>query len=259
MTAVVGGTAPSAPAAPAAPAVPAGPAPQAPLAPTATAGPTVAGIAMVDEVLTATKGTWSGSPALQLEWLRCDAAGQNCAGTGITAETYRVIAFDIGKTLRVKVTGVNLSAVRDAVSDPSPVVSELKPTEGKPSLEAAKVIAPHKLVISALDARPSKLVRRGAVTLRLTVSDSRGFRISGALVRAVVLPTRTLAVPDVATSAADGSVTLVFRPGPRLDLRKLKALTIVVTALRPGDRPTSPRASVLRVKLGVVRPKTARR
>jgi hypothetical protein len=252
-TAVVPGTAPSGPT------IPATPAPQAPLAPTATAAPTVSGLAMVDEMLTATRGTWSGSPALTVEWLRCDEAGQNCVGLGLTVDTYRVIAFDIGKTLRIKVTGYNLAAAREALSDPTPVVSELKPTEEKPSLEASKVLAPHKLVISELGAKPAKLTRRGVVTLRLTVTDSRGFKISGALVTAVVLPNAAFAVPAVATSAEDGTVALSFKSGPKLNLKKLKTVTLVVTARRPGDRLTSPRASVVRVKLGVVTAKKSSR
>jgi hypothetical protein len=235
------------------------PAPQAPLAPTATAAPTVSGLAMVDEELTATRGTWSGSPALTVEWLRCDEAGQNCAGLGVTTDTYRVIAFDIGKTLRIKVTGHNVAAAREALSDATAVVSELRPTEQKAALEASKVQAPHKLVISGLGAKPAKLTRRGVVTLKLTVSDSRGFKISGALVSAVVLPNAAFAVPDAATSAEDGTVSLSFVPGPRLNLKTLKVVTLVVTARRPGDRLTSPRASVVRVPLAVVKAKKSSR
>lgn len=257
-TAMVAGTAPSGPSQPSGPSVPAAPAPQAPLAPTATAAPTIAGVPMVDETLTATQGTWSGSPALKTEWLRCDAAGQTCEGLGVTAATYTVIAVDIGKTLRVKVTGSNLAAAREALSDPTPVISELKPTEAKRSLEAARVVAPHRLLVSAYSARPAKLVRRGAVTFRLTVSDSRGFRISGALVTAVVLPRAAFAAPEEATTEEDGTATLTFMPG-KLALAKLRSVTLVVTARRPGDRMTSPRAAIVRVKLAVAAAKKSAR
>src|SRR5688500_7055461 len=105
MTDVVPGSAPT-PTAPTAPAAPAGPKPQAPLAPTATAAPAISGLAMVDQALTATLGTWSGTQPLTvgLEWLRCDAQGEGCQGLGITANTYTVGAVDIGKTIRVNVT-----------------------------------------------------------------------------------------------------------------------------------------------------------
>ena len=249
MTAVVAGSAPSGPTPPAAPVPPAAPAPQAPIPPTATAAPTVTGLAMVDEMLTATQGSWSGSPTLRTEWLRCDASGGNCEGLGITTGTSKVIPVDIGKTLRVKVTGSNLAAAREALSDPTPVVSELKPTAERPWLEAARVLAPHRLVISAAVARPARLVRPSRVTLRLTVTDTRGFRISGALVTAVVLPRTALGVPAEATTAEDGTASLTFGAG-RLAAR-LKSVTLVVTARRPSDRLTSPRAALVRVKLAV--------
>jgi hypothetical protein len=258
-TAVVPGSAPGEPSAPAGPSVPAVPAPQAPLAPMPTAAPTVSGLAMVDETLTATPGTWSGSPALKLEWQRCDEAGQSCVGLGVTSDTYQVIPVDVGRTLRVKVTGYNLAAARDALSDATPVVSELKPTEQKPALEASKVVAPHKLVIADAGAKPARLVRRGAVSLRLTVTDTRGFKITGALVTVVARPVGAFVLPAAATSAEDGTVALTLKPGRKLDLKKLKAVRLIVTARRPGDRLTSPRASIARITLGIAKKKTSRR
>jgi hypothetical protein len=251
-TAVVPGGAPPAPAAPTAPQVPAAPAPQAPLLPVATAAPRVSGLAMVDETLTATRGTWSGSPTLALMWQRCDADGQNCTDLGLGGDTYTVIAFDIGKTLRVRVTALNGAGSRHAVSDPTAVVSELRPTEEKPSLPAMKVLPPHRLTFGELSTRPSRLARRSAVTVNLRVFDSRGFQISGALVTAVVLPHNALIAPAEATSGDDGVVSLTFVPGPKLNLKKRGAVTLVVTARRPGDRPTSPRAAVQRLRIAIV-------
>ena len=62
---------------------------------------------MVEQPLSATRGTWSGSAPLTigLEWLRCDPEGENCQGLGITASTYTVGFVDVGKTIRVKITG----------------------------------------------------------------------------------------------------------------------------------------------------------
>src|SRR5215207_1870603 len=146
MTEVVPGSAPTTPTAPAPPATPK---PQAPLAPAATAAPTISGLAMVEQTLTATLGTWSGSQPLTvgLEWLRCDAQGEGCQGLGITAGTYTLGVVDVGKTIRVKITAANLAGARAALADPTAVVTALKPTEENPSIAAAKVTAPHKLVI----------------------------------------------------------------------------------------------------------------
>lgn len=229
---------------------PPAPAPQAPLAPTVTAAPSISGLAMVDEVLSASRGTWSGSPALSHQWQRCDADGRNCADLGLSGETYTVIRFDIGKTLRLRVTGINAAGARDAVSEATAVVSELKPTEQKPSLSAAKVSAPHRLVIGELAARPTKLTRRRPVTVRLRVLDTRGFRISGALVTAVVRPGTAFVAPVEATSDEDGLVSLRFAPG-KLRLKKASTVTLVITARRPGDRLTTPRGSIVRVPIAV--------
>jgi hypothetical protein len=247
-TAVVTGSAPAGPTPPAGPAVPA---PQAPLAPVATAAPRISGLAMVEETLSASRGSWTGSPTLALQWMRCDAQGQNCTDLGLSGDTYTLIPFDIGKTLRVRITALNGAGARDALSDATAVVSELKPTAEKPSLAAAKVAAPHRLVADEVLARPKKLSRPGKVTVTLRVSDSRGFRISGALVTAAVLPGTALVAPGEATTAEDGLVTLVFARGTKLYVKKPRPITLVLTARRPGDRATSPRAAVVRVQVAV--------
>jgi hypothetical protein len=253
MTAVVRGSAPapSGPTQPTTPTVPAAPKPQAPLAPVATSAPTVSGLAMVEETLAAARGSWTGSPTLALQWQRCDAQGQNCTDLGLSGDTYTVIAFDIGKTLRVRITASNGAGARDAVSEVTSVVSELKPTEEKPFIAAAKVVAPHRLVVDQVTARPAKLTKRRSVTVALRVSDDRGFRISGALVSAVVRPGTALLAPVEATTDEEGLVSLVFTPGSKLNLKKPSTVTLVVTARRPGDKLTSPRAAIVRVKVAV--------
>jgi hypothetical protein len=252
----VSGSAPSTPTPPTAPPAPTGPKPQAPLPPAATAAPTVTGAPMVDQTLTATTGTWSGSAPLTvgLEWLRCDADSENCQGLGITTDTYTVGAVDIGKTIRVKITAANLAGARAAVSDPTAVVTPLRPTEESPSIAAAKVTAPHKLVIDQVKA-PARFTGR-AMRLTLRVKDSRGFLVAGALVTASTLPTTALGRPAEFTTDADGLVTLDFKRGAKLRAA-IKSVTVVVIARRPGDKPSSPRGAIVRLKLPVAA--TARR
>ena len=256
-TAVVpGGTAPTSPTAPTAPPAPTGPKPQAPLAPTATAAPTVAGVPMVEQTLSATMGTWSGSAPLTigLEWLRCDPEGENCQGLGITANTYTVGFVDVGKTIRVKITAANLAGARGAVSDPTAVVSGLRPTEQNPSIAAAKVLAPHKLVIDQVKAPVRFTGKAMRVTLRVT--DSRGFLVEGALVTASTLPVSAVVPPAEFTTGADGLVTLEFKRGTKLKAA-IRVVTLVVIARRPGDKLASPRGAIVRLKLPVA--VTARR
>jgi hypothetical protein len=236
---------------PTAPTPPAVPTPQAPLAPAVTAAPEVKGFAMVDEMLSATRGTWSGSPTLALEWQRCDARGENCEGTGLSTETYNVIPFDIGKTIRVKITASNLAGARTATSAVTEVISELKPTEEKTWIPAAKVTPPHRLLIEETSAKPARFAKRGPVTVAVRIVDDRGFDIQGVLVTAVVLPGAALLAPAEATTDEEGLASLVFTPGPKLNLKKKGTITIVVTARRPGDKLSSPRAAVERVKVTV--------
>jgi hypothetical protein len=256
MTEVVPGGAPATPTTPTAPPAPTGPKPQAPLAPAVTAAPEISGVAMVEQPLRATAGTWSGSAPLTigLEWLRCDPEGENCQGLGITANTYIVGAVDVGRTIRVKVTGANLAGARAALSDPTSVVTALMPTEQNPSISAAKVNAPHRLVIDQVKA-PARFTGK-AMRVTFRVKDTRGFLVEGVLVTATTLPGSALVAPAEFTTGADGLVTLEFKRGTKLRA-VIKAVTVVVIARRPGDKPASPRGAIVRLKLPVA--VTARR
>jgi hypothetical protein len=255
-TGVVPGAAPTPPATPtppAAPTPPSGPPAVAPLAPSPAAAPEITGVAMVDEVLTATKGRWSatGALALNLEWLRCDADGENCVGLGITGETYTAGVVDVGKTLRVRVTAANPYGARVALSAPTAVVSELKPTSAKPSIEAAKVTAPHKLTLQVTRVTPQRLSRRTPIELDVIVRDTRGFLVSGAVVSAVALPAAGFARVEATESAADGAAGLTIKPTVKLRLRKRGVVTLVITARRATDRVVSPRSSSVKLTIPI--------
>jgi hypothetical protein len=79
-------------------------------APVNTALPTTSGTEREGSVLTATTGTWTGSPAptFAYQWLRCDQNGSNCAIiNGATAQTYTLQSADVGRRMRVRVTATN--------------------------------------------------------------------------------------------------------------------------------------------------------
>jgi hypothetical protein len=87
--------------------------------------PTISGTAATGETLTASPGSWTGTPpiAFTWQWLRCDAAGANCADiTGETAQTYLVAAGDVGSTLRVRETADGEGDPVSAVSAPTVLV-----------------------------------------------------------------------------------------------------------------------------------------
>jgi Ig domain of plant-specific actin-binding protein len=79
------------------------------VAPANTVEPAISGSAVTGQTLTASNGTWTGSPTSFVhQWLRCDTAGANCAPIGgATQSSYTVGSSDVGRQLRVRVTGTN--------------------------------------------------------------------------------------------------------------------------------------------------------
>ena len=251
-TAVVGGSGATPPSAPAGPTVPAGPiVPAAPLAPAATATAQVSGLAMVDETLTATHASWTGTSPLStsLRWERCEGDGSGCVDLGLNGTTYTVIPVDIGKRLRVVSAASNVAGYATVASAPTEVVVELKPHAGRTSLAADKVAAPHKLVLASAIAAPARVRRGATIWVRVQVLDSRGFTIEGAVVSVVALPTAAVIGAVPATTDANGDATLMLTASRKLKPSKTKAISFVVTARRPSDRAISPRSAVARLSV----------
>jgi hypothetical protein len=94
-------------------------------APVNTSPPTISGTAQVGQTLTANPGTWSGTAPITYSylWQRCDAAGANCASTGVATATYPLSSADATRTMRVVVTATNgVAPDGSATSAPSAVV-----------------------------------------------------------------------------------------------------------------------------------------
>jgi RTX calcium-binding nonapeptide repeat (4 copies) len=93
--------------------------------------PTVSGTPQDGEQLTASPGTWSGTPpvAFAYQWRRCAPAGGACADiSGATGQTHMLTPADIGSELRVRVTASNAApAPTSADSDPTAQVKPAPP------------------------------------------------------------------------------------------------------------------------------------
>ncbi|HMC71363.1 MAG TPA: hypothetical protein VKJ07_19560, partial [Mycobacteriales bacterium] len=88
-------------------------------APANTAPPTISGSATEGQTLTASPGSWRGSPApsFAYQWQRCDQSGLNCSPvTGANSSTYAVTSSDGGFTLLVTVEATNASGSAQASS-----------------------------------------------------------------------------------------------------------------------------------------------
>lgn len=102
--------------------------------------PTISGDAREGEVLTASDGSWSGSPAsLDREWQRCDGSGGSCLPiAGAFATTHALSNADVGFTIRVLVTATNSAGSTSAVSSATAVVLPAPPASaGAPSVTGA--------------------------------------------------------------------------------------------------------------------------
>jgi hypothetical protein len=99
--------------------------------PSNTAAPTITGSAVDSHTLTATTGSWSGSPPLSYayQWELCNGSGESCANiSGATSSTYLLGHGDVGSTLRVKVTASNPGGSVSSTSSATGVVTALAPS-----------------------------------------------------------------------------------------------------------------------------------
>lgn len=100
------------------------------LAPANTAVPAISGVAKEGRTLTGTVGNWSGTTPLTYarQWLRCSSTGASCTNiASATASTYTVVAADLTKTVRFKVTASNAAGSASAQSVQTAVVTTSAP------------------------------------------------------------------------------------------------------------------------------------
>ena len=93
--------------------------------------PTVTGTATVGNQLTATAGSWTGSPTptFTYQWQDCDTNGANCSPiSGATNTTYTITNQDIGFTIEVLVTATNTAGTNQAASSPTNTIPAPAPT-----------------------------------------------------------------------------------------------------------------------------------
>ena len=103
-------------------------------APVNTSPPVVTGTAQDGQTLSASTGSWSGSPtSYAFQWQRCDSSGGACANVaGAAASSYSLSSTDVGSTLRVTVTASNAGGSATAQSSPTAVVVAMAPQSTAP-------------------------------------------------------------------------------------------------------------------------------
>ena len=91
--------------------------------PANTAVPTISGIAQAGQSMSATSGSWSGTPPLTYtyQWQGCNSLGASCVNiAGATGSSYTLQPSDVGNTVRVVVTATNAAGSAAANSAVSP-------------------------------------------------------------------------------------------------------------------------------------------
>jgi hypothetical protein len=209
-------------------------------APTNTAAPTITGSLQVASTLTASQGTWSGTPtSYTYAWSRCDANGDSCAKIdGATNNTYTLTQADAGATLRISLLATNGAGSTQFTSEPTALVpaSNGCPT-GTGTIQIADLVPPARLSIDKASIAP-RLVTLATHTIQLhfLVTACNGRPVQGASVFATPIPYNQFAGAEQ-TTGADGTVTLTetrLRGFPARS-RHQHLLAIFVRATKPGE------------------------
>ena len=121
-------------------------------APTNTTEPQISGVVVFLAHLTATTGTWGGSPTSYLyQWMRCPVTGgasdaSDCAAiSSAQNRIYRLRHADVGQRIRVRVTAANADGSRTAVSNATVIVkasagATAPANSRQPSISGAAVV-----------------------------------------------------------------------------------------------------------------------
>ena len=188
-----------------------------------TQPPTISGSAVVGQTLTASQGTWTGTGiTFAYLWSRCDAAGAACVAIpSATQSTYALVAADLGRTMRVRVTAAS-------------------PTTGCPAgtgaIDVDRLSPPARLVIGRQRITPSP-VTRNSRTIRVSfqVTACGGRPVEGALVYATPTPYQQFSATEQPT-ASDGVAVLTMsrlRFFPASNQQQL--LVVFVRARKRGE------------------------
>jgi hypothetical protein len=212
--------------------------------PVNSAAPSISGSAQVGSALTASPGAWSGTQPITFayQWRRCDANGDACSSiAGATAATYTLTSADQGLRVRVVVTAKNSVGSTSVSSGPSAVVAPAGPggqirlPDGKISIPVTSVGSPERLIASEVKFAPNPVrSRQGQLTVRVRITDTRGFVVRDALVFVRSVPLVTTAAPELPTQA-DGWATFVVQPKASFPIKRGHAVQFFVRARKAGE------------------------
>lgn len=197
--------------------------------------------------LQANRGTWTGEEPMTFSyrWQRCNTQGDNCSEiSGATDNDYVVQERDVGRTLRVRVTARNDAGSSSALSKATGVVQPSGPSgvitlpSGERSIPATSVPSNERLIVSQVVFSPNPVTsRQSPITVRIRVTDTRGFVVRDALVFIRATP-RVTSGGNRQPTATDGWVTYQLVPNANFPQpRNGFNVQFFVKAYRAGDPP----------------------
>ncbi|HET8752285.1 MAG TPA: hypothetical protein VFM43_07145 [Gaiellaceae bacterium] len=200
--------------------------------------PTITGTLEQGFPLTATHGSWTGSPtSFRYAWSRCDAGGNGCVAIpSATAKVYTLSETDVGHTIRVTVTARNASGVGRATSAPTGVVSLGGCPPGTGGIPIADLAPPARLQIASASVSPAPTLSSRTIRIRIGITACNGRPVQGATVYATTVPFNQF-TPGSETTDSTGAVTI---KQPRLRgfparSRGQRLLAVFVRATKPGE------------------------
>ena len=138
--------------------------------PAATSAPTVTGTAQAGQVLTASVGTWSGSPtSFAYQWRRCKPDGTQCVAiVGATASTYTLTPDDIGAAVSLLVTATGSGG---STSAPAALTAQIVPAPVPAAVVGSLVAQPGAAgAVSTADGSATVTWQPGAVPVGSTLA-----------------------------------------------------------------------------------------
>ena len=211
-----------------------------------TAPPTVTGTPVVNDTLTASQGTWTGTAPItySYQWLRCDTTGGNCASIpGATGQTWKLTSASVGHTIRARVTATNKGGATQATSVPTAVIAATPPAPatgcptGTGTIQVANLKSPARLLVDAQQSNPSVVHRQPQqIIVRYHVSACGGRPVQGALVYVTATPYNQLSTPGEHATGPNGFAELSFHTLSGFPVsQKQQLLAMFVRARKPGE------------------------
>jgi hypothetical protein len=122
-----------------------------PPAPVNSSPPTISGTAQQGQTLTLAQGVWSHNPtSINDRWQDCDAAGNNCSNTGVSAPSYVLTSNDVGHTIRVQETASNAGGLGNPAQSSATAVVTAPPAQVSATAQPASGVQSTSAVVNGL-------------------------------------------------------------------------------------------------------------